>query len=360
MQQTHRSRSLSRSSHETRRRSGLRGTAAVAGAVLLASGVAACGSSSSSSASGSNSAASWSPSRSGTTNVTIAYTAPTADQILPVVAKAGGFFKKNGINVTLKFLSPSAALPALISGSVNFVVMGAPAAEIGAVNGTPLEYVGQWEKYIDAQIVANKDAATIKDLNNKTVAISSTGALSDFLAQISNHQNGITMHEVPLGSFPDEITAFEKGSAAALSGANPWQLKTLKKLVPSTHVVEDFRSNPSAVGVGVIADSQKLSSTAAHNTTVKVLRALYQAIPYYKSHESVAVPLIAKTDSYTTAEATEAYQDVKKATDNTVVPDLASEKSVLTALSSSQPAAKGFDASKLFDPSYATKAQSGS
>ena len=145
-----------RAPHNRRHR---RRVSAIAAALLLAVVVAACGSSSSSGGSGSSSGSTGTQAADSSggslTKVNIAYTAPIADQMLPEITNAAGLFKKNGIDASINFVQVSSALPALISGQLNYLVGGAPTSEVASLNGTPVQYVAQWENVLDADIVAN-------------------------------------------------------------------------------------------------------------------------------------------------------------------------------------------------------------
>jgi ABC-type nitrate/sulfonate/bicarbonate transport system substrate-binding protein len=341
------------------RRPNLRAVGAVIGAMALAGGVAACGSSNKSSSSSSGAAASsgsgsGGSSSGGMTKVTIAYTAPIPDQMLPLVAQQAGYFKKEGIDANIQFVEASSVLAAMVAGQVNYTVVGAPSAEIASVNGTPLQYIGQWEHVIDAKIVANKSASSIKDMDGKTIAVSSTGALSDFLVQLANAKYGISMHEVPLGQLPNQLTAYSKGSVDALSGVSPWSVAKLTSTVPGTHVVADFTTQQGYPGVGLVADQKNINPT----TATKVLTALQMALGYYKTHESAVLPILEKTAELTPSEAKTAYTTTKKLFTTNLVPSLADQKNVLKGLEPTQPKAKGFDATKLLDTTYAKQAQS--
>jgi NitT/TauT family transport system substrate-binding protein len=289
------------------------------------------------------------------TKVTIAYTAPIADQMLAPLTEAAGLFKKNGVDVKIDFLQASVALPALVSGQVQFVVVGAPSAEVSSLNGTPLQYVGQWENVIDAAIAAKGSVTSTKGLDGKTIAISSNGALSDFLVQIADQKYGIQMHEVPLGQLPNQLTAYSKGSVDSLSGVNSWQLPSLQKDVPGTHTVVNFATDQGYPGVGLVADANWLKSNGA--TAVPVLKALYQGVSYYKSHPAQAISVIEKNADEPAAEAKAAYDTTRALYTSSIVPVLADQTNVLKALTPTQPAAKGFAASKLMDPSYAEQAE---
>lgn len=343
-----------------RRRGRLRAVISAGGALLATACLAACGSSHSShstgaAAAGGSNAGSTAAKGGATTKVTIAYTAPIADQMLAEVTQAAGLFKKNGIDADIKFVQASSVLAAMAAGQVQFTIVGAPSAEIATVNGTPLTYIGQWEHVIDADIAATSKAPTIKDMSGKTVAISSTGALSDFLVQIAQQKYGVTMHAVPLGQLPNQLTAYSKGSVDALSGVNPWSISALKKAQPSTHVIADFRTVKGYPGVGLVASSKYLSSSGGA-TAVKVLKAMQEGLAYYKAHPSQSIAVISKYTDEPKAEATQAYAQSKAVMTRDLVPTLSDQQNVLKALQTTQPKAKGFDASKLLNASYAKQA----
>jgi ABC-type nitrate/sulfonate/bicarbonate transport system substrate-binding protein len=291
-------------------------------------------------------------------SISLAYTVPNADQMLVPVTQAAGLFKKNGLNVKIVQLQASTAMPAIVSGQVQFVAIGAPSAEIAALGGTPLKYIGQWENVLNAGIVANKSIKSPKDLNGKTVAISSAGALSDFLVQIADHQYGINMHEVPLGNLPNETAGYIHGSVDAISGTNIWQMPTLESDLPGTHMVVDFRKDKGYPGAGgLVANNNWLKKKGNKAIAIDVLRALYQGIHYFKTHESKVVPIIATDTAEPTTEAKEAYQVTRGIYLNTIVPNLQAQKNVLKALAPTEPQAKSFNAKKLLDMSYAEAAE---
>ncbi len=331
-----------------------RNVAVLAGAVVLAGSGAAYGMTPANRAHAKKATTS-----AAATKVTIAYTVPNADQMLAPVTQAAGLFKKNGIDANIEFLQASLALPALVSGQVQFMIVGAPSAEVASLSGTPLQYIGSWEHVLDAEIVANKSIGSPSELNGKTIGISSAGALSDFLVQLADHQYGINMHEVPLGQLPNETAAYVHGSIDAISGTNIWQLPTLESDVPGTHVVVDFRHGTNYPGAGgIIADANWLKGKGNGATAVKVLKALYQGISYYKTHQSKAVPIIANLTDEPTGQATQSYQITKALYSNSIAPVLADQKNVLKALAWTNPTASGFSAAKLMNASYAKQAMS--
>ena len=103
--------------------------AAVA-ATTVALTLSACGSGSGGSggtASGGNSA---------DNTLTVSYSQTVADELPIWIADEAGYFKKQGLNVTLTNLSSSDGFPALIAGQTQLASIGAFVAELsGAISG---------------------------------------------------------------------------------------------------------------------------------------------------------------------------------------------------------------------------------
>src|ERR1700677_2020428 len=105
--------------------------------------VAAC----SSSGGGSGSAASGGTSSAGTaaqqgnSPVTIAYTAPVADQLLPLITAKAGLFTKYGVPVTVTYLPQTEALDGLVGGKIQMSVFDSPGPEIAVADGEQIKWI---------------------------------------------------------------------------------------------------------------------------------------------------------------------------------------------------------------------------
>jgi ABC-type nitrate/sulfonate/bicarbonate transport system substrate-binding protein len=312
-----------------------------AGVATLA---AACGSSSSgSSASGSD-----------PTTITIVYGAPVADHMIPAITEAAGIFAQYGIKVKTEFLAATELMPALISGQVQFVSVPAPDPEEAALNGQQIVEVAQWEDSFDAELVATSKYPTVASLNGKTTSVSKPGDFNSLLATMADQKYGITLQDLPLGSLPDQITAYESGQVDSVPALSPWQLSQVQQKVPGTHVLVNWQTVKNVPGIEFVGYGPWLSSHSS--TAIKVLKALNAGIAYFKTHEAASVSVISKVTGEPEATAEAAYADVIASLSPTIVPSESEQQTVLNDIASQFPAAKTFDAAKLIDTSYALQA----
>ncbi len=290
------------------------------------------------------------------TNLTIAYAAPSADQMLLEVGAKAGIFKQYGINANVEFLQASLLFPAMVSGQVGFAVGAAPSAEITSLGGTPIEFIGQYENANDVENVGgSKIGNSPASANGKTIAISSTGALSDFVTQLYDHKYNVKMTEVPLGNLTNDQAAYIAGSVDAQAAISPWQLASFQSAVPATHVLENFRTLKGYPGMGVFGDKNYLSAHSA--LAVKVMEAFIKTLAYWKKHPAPSIAAIAQYTSEPTAEATQAYKAVTSLLMPNMVPILQDQKNILKALVPfGYPAAKTFNAKSLQSTTYVLKA----
>lgn len=150
------------------------------------------------------------------------------------VAEQQGFFKKNGMEVTIK-QSPNfaASAPALLSGQMQFANAATAPAVTSIAKGMPLQIVAgvQTENeditHSSSQVMVRKDS-TIKrprDLQGKTVATSAIGS-GPYVGVIANYladggaPNGIKWVVVDLNS---QLSALEKGQVDAIVASEPYR-----------------------------------------------------------------------------------------------------------------------------------------
>lgn len=318
---------------------------------------AACGSSGDSSGAasgGSGGASSGSGGSSKAVNVTIAYPAPVADHMIPSVTNAAGIFKKNGINAKIVFLQGSEIAPALISGKIQFASLATPTYEVADLNNHDIKAVAQWEQVFDVMLVAKPEFKTMKDLDGKSITTSAPATFSDLIADIAMQKFGITMHKVPLGHLSNSISAFESGQVDSISDLSPWQLGDVQKQMPGAHSLVDFRNIQGVPGIQLVGSGSWMQDNK--DVTTRVVKSIAEGVQYFKSHKAESVKTIAKVTQASAAQAQDSYDAVVKSLSDTLVPSLAAEKKVLGLLAPSYPAAKGFDASKVIDTSYAKAA----
>ena len=161
--------------------------------------------------------------------VRIALGSRAAPDFIPTyLAAALGFFRDEGLNVTLQDLaSTSKAIEALIGGSADVVTGGYDAAVQMAVEGKFIEAIAVFERWpAIALVVAPQSASSIRtigDLRGQVVGVSSPGSSTHRVLNYLLMRNGLSPSDVtPVGvggSFSMAAAVRHGKVAAAVAGA---------------------------------------------------------------------------------------------------------------------------------------------
>jgi ABC-type nitrate/sulfonate/bicarbonate transport system substrate-binding protein len=321
--------------------------------------VAAC----SSSGGGSGSAASGGTSSAGTaaqqgnSPVTIAYTAPVADQLLPLITAKAGLFTKYGVPVTVTYLPQTEALDGLVGGKIQMSVFDSPGPEIAVADGEQIKWIAEWENHSDLFLLGRPGIASVKDLAGKPVAETVAGSTTAVLTQVSLKDAGVltSAHLQPLGNVGATLAAFQSGSVQATIAGPPNQT-TLLKAVPGAKILVNYTTSIPWVGGGLAASQ---SWTSAHQTeTVNILRALLAGEQYFKTHKADAVADIESATKSTEASAGGAYAAMLQVMNETpsMVPQASTEGPALAAIAGTSPGAASLTGSSVIDTQYMQQA----
>ena len=144
-----------------------------------------------------------------------------------VTAKKG-FWKKNGLDVELIYLSGAITIPSLLAGSVQVVVGSDTEAAIAMVKGSDIVRVGVTTNSLGSSLVTQQSVSSFSQLKGKAIGIGSRGfsSLELRLSQLLL-ENGIDPeHDVkflPLGGGPPaRVAALEKGVIVAAMITPPY------------------------------------------------------------------------------------------------------------------------------------------
>lgn len=287
---------------------------------------------------------------SGNTTVSIAYGAPTADQMVPAVAESAGLFTKYGINPKIQYLESSQLLSAVVAGQVDLAVLPAPGYELISLNGRPLKAIARWQDSFDVMWVSGPRFPTPRSADGRSIATSKPGAFSSLMAEMAEQQFGVSMTQVPLGGLSNQVSAFESGQVDSISDLSPDQLPGVEKKLPGAHTLVDWRTVKDVPAMMLVGYGPWLEQ---HRQAVEnVLRAINDGATYFKTHETESVNVISKITGRSGAAAKAAYETAVVCMSDSLVPSLSAEQKSLRYLSAEYPAAKNFDASKLIDTSY--------
>lgn len=226
------------------------------------------------------------------------------------IAKEKGFFKENGINVTLtRIESSSDRLSALAAKRIQGIGGTVDSHVVAAARNIPLVQVISTEESSGGDgIVAKKDIKSFKDLKGKTVAVQTDGGASFFWFNYLLKQEGMTMDDMDIQSMSsgDAGAAFAANKVDAAITWEPWLSRA--KSTDFGHVLMTTKDTP-----GIITSSFALHQDYVDNNPEQVkgfVQSWYDAIEFYKSNEEEAISIMAKSMGQTTDEFKEALAGV--------------------------------------------------
>lgn len=326
--------------------------------------LAACSSSSSTSGAAGTAATSVSSASAGGSAtmapVTIAYTAPVADQLIPLITQKAGLFAKYGIPVTITYLPQTEAVDGIVGGKVQMSVFDSPAPEVAVADGEQIKWIAEWETHADLYLLGRPGVSSVKDLAGKPVAETVAGSTTAVLTQVSLKDAGVlgTAHLQPLGNVGATLSAFQSGSVQATIAGPPNQT-TLIKAVPGAKILVDYTTSIPWVGGGLAAD---ISWANAHKTeTVDIIKALTAGEQYFKTHKAESIKdieSVSKTSDDADAEG--AYNSMLKIMNQTssMVPQASIESAALQAIAGTSPGAASLTGASVVDADFAQAAGS--
>jgi ABC-type nitrate/sulfonate/bicarbonate transport system substrate-binding protein len=162
---------------------------------ILAAG---CGGASSQSAS--------SPAARTTTSISVSYSEIIPDELAPWAAADGGYFAKNGLDVSLQYIASATGIPALLSGQVQIAQLGGSDVLGAASGGGDLVIVADLVPVYPYLFMASSAIQSAADLKGKKVGVSKFGGSADIATRAGLQKNGIDPNR--------DVTIVETGSAA--------------------------------------------------------------------------------------------------------------------------------------------------
>ena len=320
--------------------------------------LAACSSSSSTGTSTTSGGAAGASGSATMAPVTIAYTAPVADQLIPLITQKADLFAKYGIPVTITYLPQTEAVDGIVGGKVQMSVFDSPAPEVAVADGEQIKWIAEWETHADLFLLGRPGVSSVKDLAGKPVAETVAGSTTAVLTQVSLQDAGVlsTAHLQPLGNVGATLSAFQSGSVQATIAGPPNQT-TLIKAVPGSKVLVDYTTSIPWVGGGLAAD---VSWASAHKTeTVDIIKALVAGEQYFKTHKAESIKDIESVSkTVNDADAEGAYDSMLKIMSQTssMVPQASVEGPALKAIAGTSPGAASLTGASVIDSEFAQAA----
>jgi NitT/TauT family transport system substrate-binding protein len=293
----------------------------------------------------------------GNTRLTVSYSETVADELPMWIAVDGGYFKKQGLDVTLTEITGKDGVPALLSGQVNFASIGGSEVLSAVANGADLKYLATVSPIYAFQLYAQPQFAAPGALKGQRVGITSTSGSLYFATILALQELGLSPTDVgltPLGSVTNVNNSLLSGNIAAAVSHPP---ATAQFEQHNLKLVVDLATKkiPAAV-VGVAAQT---SYAQAHpDITVKFLQALIQAVHREKTDKAYAEQVLRKymkVNDQKALDETYAYY-VNEVVPDIPRPDVAQFQTAQADLAKQNAKVAAVNLANLVDTSYINKA----
>lgn len=211
------------------------------------------------------------------------------------VAKLGGFFEKNGLDVDLRTGSSGGAMvPLLISNASNASMSAAFAGINNHLKDPDIVAVAQTLRYDRWYgIVAKSDVKSLADLKGKKVAITLGNASESYWNDALKHA-GLNPADFKSSivnvEAPEMVAAIERGDVQAFSAWEPWLSRTNLN-VPNTKVLVDDIGMVQDVGF-IYMNRKWIEANRA--TAVRFMKAMDEANEFINKEPGKTKEMVGK------------------------------------------------------------------
>lgn len=228
-----------------------------------------------------------------TTKLTISYSEKTGDEIALWIAEDAGYFKQEGLDVSLKYLASNAGVPALLSNQVQIASLGGSQILSAVAQGTNMKYILTLSPVSTFQLWAQKKYATASTLKGQRVGITKTTG-SQYVGTVTALKElGLTPSDVQivsLGSVPNVDSAMIAGTIGAAASHPPSTVQYQKKGYVDVVDLAAKRIPSANTGYAVLSDFASAHSDAVQ----KVVNATVKALQREKSDKAYVEQIIKK------------------------------------------------------------------
>lgn len=297
------------------------------------------------------------PAAAQSTQITISHSQETVDFLPLWIAADAGYFKKRGLDVTVRYLPAQEGVPAILTGQVQVVGIGASDAASAVAQGAKLTLVATLTPIFTFQFWARPDHATASALKGQRIGITSTTGSLYTGTLLALKQLGLTPSDVlltPLGGATNVNSSLLAGSVVAASSHPPATYRF--KQAGMVELVDLPKSKVPSVSAGLWVTEAYIQ---AHRDTVQaIVDALVEAFHREKSDRAYAESEIAAHLGVKDKAALDFTYDfyMNEVLPDEPMPEAAQIQGDIDALIASNPKVKSLDAAKMLDQSFVKKA----
>ncbi|MFI5268799.1 MAG: ABC transporter substrate-binding protein [Chloroflexota bacterium] len=282
-----------------------------------------------------------------------------ADELPVWIAKEGGYFQKNGLDVTLNYVQSASGIAALLSGETQVFQGGGSETLSAAAGGADLEIVASITPVYPFALEVPASIKDASDLKGKKLGVSAFGSSSDIATRVAVTKLGLDPNKdvsiLQVGSESARIDALLNGAIQGGMAQPPARydieahgLHSLYDLA-AQHVAS---ANTAVVFKKAYADAHK-------DVVQKYVDSIVEGIAREKSDEAFATKVLGQylkldNQDYLTRSWQYYVQNIVPSLPATQ-PDQFND--AVNALSQKNEAIKGYDLTRLIDNEFVNNAK---
>ncbi|MCW2688969.1 MAG: hypothetical protein JWR37_3859 [Mycobacterium sp.] len=288
----------------------------------------------------------------------VSYSNVIADNLPEWMALEGGYFKQNGLDVTLDNIVSATGIPALLSGQVQVAQLGGSETLSAAAGGGDLTIIGIVGGVYPFVFMAPSSINTPAELKGKKIGVSAIGSSSDIATRVMLRQVGLDAEKdvtiVAVGSLENRIAALLNGAIDGGVAQPPDQLALEDK---GFHVIYDLAAQKlPSVGTAIVVQHSWLNSNRA--VAQRYVDSIVQGIARSRSDREFALKVLQKYLKNDDQRALGVTYDFFVGQVTPQYPTISQDQftDAISFLSASNDKIKSFDLSTILDNSFAQSA----
>lgn len=208
------------------------------------------------------------------------------------VAKEGGFFERNGLDVTVNTGPSGSAMVAFLIGNQIQSAYGAEQAGVSAnVRDPNVVAVAEGVALLRWISVLGRGIRTMEELKGKRVGVArGTGSETFWLSVVAKLNLNPADYTIVNVEAPEMVAALERGNIDAFAVWEPWPTRA-QRAIPNTHILVN---NEQIQIVRNYVYMNKAWATENRPVTERLMRSLIQASDFLDSNRDEAVRQVAR------------------------------------------------------------------
>ena len=290
--------------------------------------------------------------------INIAYTATSPYQAVLIVAKEVGLFKKYNLDPTLIFTTGgSLGIQAMIGGDVAMTLSDGSSSVVSKLAGVDIVVIASLLNTFPYSLISLPEIKKVDQLKGGKIAVSRFGSATDLSVKMALARVGLNAEKdvtlLQIGVQTARYAALQSKNVQATIITPPFTL-TARKAGFQTLIDMSELNIPFQL-TGMLALRPYLKSNP--EITLAVIRALSEAIHFYKHEKETTIKILGK---YLKTEDREALEETHreiavKSMPEKPYPTLAGIKTILDETALRNPKAKGAKPEDFVDMSFVKK-----